>query len=290
MTTADGLASVERSTVRSEANSERILRPAKLGGGDESLSILGMNTYQTALQSFSIESLIGGERTASCPADRAARPAEAHYRRRRMQDSSTISPLYPWPSAVTLQCRDAAGVDYRHRYRTSSLSDTAVQQQQQMAGSPPTLPPPMGFDYLKVLHFQSAAAAAAAAAAAVGKPFSPLSLWPYLGDVVAFPPVPPNSPPPSPPTFGRLGDADADDAEERTTMPSNARGSVKVGHLWSAGRLQFRRPGDDDNDDNHGGVDGDDDDDDGDGDENDDDAATTGDNNDPPPESLFGQY
>lgn len=211
-----------------------------------------MSRYQTALQSFSIESLIGsckdgcngvyeldtgggdsglrpGDSRGCSPADRAVKRTSAFYR--RTSDAPVISPPHAWPPSSDHR-RDTE-VDHQHRRLSTffnNMLDTALQQQQQPMESSPML----NFDYVKVLQLQSAAAAAAATAA--GKPYSSLSLWPYLNDVVVFPQVPP--PPAShcdnaprsvcaggdlQPSFGcGAGDADSDDTtEDRAILPPN---------------------------------------------------------------------
>lgn len=125
-----------------------------------------MNVYRrrTAFQSFSIESLIGsgkdttGERTAvRSPGVLLASPATT----------------------------DFLPVDEHRRLSTlfTNMLDTAIVQQRMPIALESPAAEPVNFDYFKMLQLQSAAAA-------VGKMFSPCSLWPYTGNVVAFPRAP----------------------------------------------------------------------------------------------------
>lgn len=196
-----------------------------------------MSRYRTALQSFSIESLIGakdddcvvgrdtgveketggggdkddfgGVVTAGfeCPSPPSEELLVAHA------ESSSAAHRYDWMDAAsglpTFGTRDR-----RLSTLFSSMLDTAIQQQQQLEQPPlppPPPPPPLHFDYFKALQLQSAATA--------GKTFSPQSLWPYLSEVIAFPHAPPQPPcylqPPPPPLlpslFGCTDEAYEDD-------------------------------------------------------------------------------
>lgn len=190
MTTADKRAAVQPS---SSAGS---LSDADCTGAAEM-----SRKYQTAFQSFSIESLIGGGGSETPPPT---------------ADATLSSPPYYW---------DAAAMQLQQR---STLEPTSM----------------LNFDYLSVLQLQSAAAAAAAA---VGKPFAPRSLWPYLNDAVAFPGTPPPPPlcyhdysrsllrdvgnRPSPPPVYECDaatddDADSGDLHGNRDLPKNACTSV----------------------------------------------------------------
>ncbi|VVC41729.1 Homeobox domain, metazoa,Homeobox domain,Homeobox domain-like,Homeobox, conserved site [Cinara cedri] len=182
-----------------------------------------MSKYQTASQSFSIESLIGGggvRPSAESPPPRVATtaavnptgcPSSSGVPYPRTYHDATMLPS----SAVVSQAADdghkastsphadaaGAGTEFDQRRWLSTLFngmlDTAVQQRRQLQlhESPA---PPLNFDYFKVLQLQSAAAAAAETTTTVDKTFSPRSLWPYSIDVAAFTAQPPHPLAPQP--------------------------------------------------------------------------------------------
>lgn len=199
-------------------------------------SPMEMSRYQTALQSFSIESLIGGERTPVEPCPRYGRTAAA--KDMQTADTATADERYGStsddddfrddrvrPVAVptcSSPLRDAAEVTAAVQRRQLStffniMMDTAAAQQH--PESEPSVP--LNIDYLKVLRMQSAAAAAAAVAAdAVRKTFSAQTLWPYSNDVSAVSAVPPRT------TIYRCADdADSDDAEGHVSPDAACSGS-----------------------------------------------------------------
>lgn len=214
----------------------------KILSSENGSRISKMNRHRAALQSFSIDSLIGngkdnhvGERkrtsTAadeSCPLSaEMSSPEECHGHRTDM----TVAPPYGRTSGSPVH-QDASAVQHQKLSTLFNIMvDTAVQQQPRPALQSPLPPPqPPSYDYYKILQLQSAATAAAAAA--VGKMFSPRSLWPYLNDAATFPrapalplacydpsrqsppysqPSPQYGQPSPPPSFECPDDADSDD-------------------------------------------------------------------------------
>lgn len=173
-----------------------------------------MNGYRrrSAFQSFSIESLIGGggggkDAVSESTAVRSSPPSAFH--------AGTAAADVP----QVVQHRQLSTL-------FTNMLDTAIIQRQTPTALQTRPAQLANFDYLKILQLQSAAAA-------VGRIFSPRSLWPYSLDVAAFPPQlspcydnaqplrsahnrlsPPPPPPPPPQSFGCADEADSDSVDK----------------------------------------------------------------------------
>lgn len=162
-----------------------------------------MNRYRTAFQSFSIESLIGGRADDSgarkddkddCGGDDATTGFECSpppSKEMRVARTTSSSAAHHHECTDVSSGSSAFGSrDRRLSTLFSSMLDTAMQQRQRLdQQQQPQPPPPLHFDYFKAMQLQSAATAS--------KTFSQRALWPYLNEMVAFPPPPPTPLPPS---------------------------------------------------------------------------------------------
>lgn len=187
-----------------------------------------MNKYQTALQSFSIESLIGGDKAPiePCPqltvkdtqTEKTAATGEHYEHPSDDDDDDSRDDRTGLVTVSPLQDSEATAVQ-RHQLSTffNIMLDTATAQRHPAS----ELSAPFNFDYLKVLRMQSAATSAAAEAVdAIRKTFSAQSHWPYSNDASIVPPVPPST------TFYRCADdVDSDDVEGHVSPEADRSGS-----------------------------------------------------------------